>query len=86
MRRFDPDDDKWDRRALFEITGIRMEENDFLESDTSDEELLTKVLVVLLAWHISLSSHLLEVDIELVHAIGWHLYPIVPDNLANWSD
>ena len=38
LKHFEPDEDWWDRRALFEVTGIRMEENDFLESDTSDEE------------------------------------------------
>ena len=38
LHRFDPEDDKWDRRALFEVTGIRLYEGDFLESDTSDEE------------------------------------------------
>ena len=38
LKHFEPDDNWWDRRALFEVTGIRMEENDFLESDTSDEE------------------------------------------------
>ena len=38
MRRFDPEDDKWDRRALFEVAGIRLYDGDFLESDTSDEE------------------------------------------------
>ena len=39
LKHFEPDDNWWDRRALFEVTGIRMEENDFLESDTSDEEI-----------------------------------------------
>ena len=39
LRHFEPDENWWDRRALFEVTGIRMEENDFLESDTSDEEI-----------------------------------------------
>ena len=39
LRHFEPDDNWWDRRALFEVTGIRMEENDFLDSDTSDEEI-----------------------------------------------
>ena len=38
LKRFDPEDDRWDRRALFEVTGIRLHDNDFLESDTSDEE------------------------------------------------
>ena len=38
LHRFDPEDDKWDRRALFEVTGIRLYDGDFLESDTSDEE------------------------------------------------
>ena len=38
LHRFDPEDDRWDRRALFEVTGIRLYEGDFLESDTSDEE------------------------------------------------
>ena len=38
LKRFDPEDDKWDRRALFEVTGIRLYDGDFLESDTSDEE------------------------------------------------
>ena len=38
LKRFDPEDDRWDRRALFEVTGLRLYENDFLESDTSDEE------------------------------------------------
>ena len=38
LHRFDPEDDKWDRRALFEVTGIRLYEGDFLDSDTSDEE------------------------------------------------
>ena len=38
LRRFDPEDDKWDRRALFEVAGIRLYDGDFLESDTSDEE------------------------------------------------
>ena len=38
LKRFDPEDDRWDRRALFEVTGLRLHENDFLESDTSDEE------------------------------------------------
>ena len=38
LHRFDPEDDKWDRRALYEVTGIRLYEGDFLESDTSDEE------------------------------------------------
>ena len=38
LKNFEPEDDKWDCRALFEVTGIRLEENDFLESDTSDEE------------------------------------------------
>ena len=38
LKHFDPEDDKWDRRALFEVTGIRLYDGDFLESDTSDEE------------------------------------------------
>ena len=38
LKHFDPEDNKWDRRALFEVTGIRLYEGDFLESDTSDEE------------------------------------------------
>ena len=37
-RYFDPYEDKWDRRMLFEVTGIRLDEDEFLESDTSDEE------------------------------------------------
>ena len=37
-RYFDPTEDKWDRRMLFEVTGIRLDEDEFLESDTSDEE------------------------------------------------
>ena len=36
--RFDPEDDLWDRRSLYEVTGIRIDSGDFLESDTSDEE------------------------------------------------
>ena len=86
-------EDKWDRRLLFEVTGIRLDEDGFLESDTSDEETwilpreaLTQVLVVWLARHVSLSGHLLKVDLELIHALGGHLDPIVPDHLANWSD
>ena len=38
LKKFDPEDDKWDRRALFEVTGIRLYDGDFLDSDTSDEE------------------------------------------------
>ena len=38
--RFDPEDDKLDRKALFEVTGIRLYEDDFLDSDTSDEEVV----------------------------------------------
>ena len=37
-RYFDPTEDKWDRRMLYEVTGIRLDEDEFLESDTSDEE------------------------------------------------
>ena len=36
--RFEPEDDRWDRRALFEVTGLRLHDGDFLESDTFDEE------------------------------------------------
>ena len=35
---FDPFEDKWDRRMLYEVTGIRLDKNEFRESDTSDEE------------------------------------------------
>ena len=37
-RHFDPLEDKWDRRLLYEVTGLRLDEDEFLESDTSDEE------------------------------------------------
>ena len=39
LKNFDPTEDKWDRRLLFEVTGIRLDEDEFLESDTSDEEI-----------------------------------------------
>ena len=39
LKNFDPMEDKWDRRLLFEVTGIRLDEDEFLESDTSDEEI-----------------------------------------------
>jgi len=42
LKHFEPEDNWWDRRALFEVTGIRLEENDFLESDTSDEEVVAQ--------------------------------------------
>ena len=35
-RHFDPENDKWDRRLLFEVTGVRIDEQEFRESDTSD--------------------------------------------------
>ena len=35
---FDPEDNKWDRRLLFEVTGVRMDEQEFRESDTSDDD------------------------------------------------
>ena len=71
---------------LYGVTGISLDQKEFKESNISDFELLTEVLVVLLVWYVSLSSHLFEIVLELVHALGWHLYPIVPDHLANWSD
>ena len=39
LKNFDPTEDKWDRRLLFEVTGIRLDEDEFLDSDTSDEEI-----------------------------------------------
>ena len=35
---FDPEDNKWDRRLLYEVTGIRLYDNEFRESDSSDED------------------------------------------------
>ena len=37
-RYFEPDEDKWDRRLLYDVTGIRLDQNEFRDSDTSDEE------------------------------------------------
>ena len=37
-RGFDPECEKWDRRLLFEVTGIRIDDLEFRESDTSDDE------------------------------------------------
>jgi len=34
----DPDNDKWDRRLLFEVTGERLDESEYRGEDTSDEE------------------------------------------------
>ena len=34
---FDPEDNKWDRRLLYEVTGIRLFDNEFRESDSSDD-------------------------------------------------
>ena len=38
LKGFDPHNSKWDRRLLFEVTGIRLDEQEFHESDTSDDE------------------------------------------------
>ena len=35
---FDPENEKWDRRLLFEVTGVRIDEQEFRESDTSDDD------------------------------------------------
>ena len=35
---FDPHNEKWDRRLLFEVTGVRLDEQEFWESDTSDDD------------------------------------------------
>lgn len=37
-RGFDPENEKWDRRFLYEVTGVRLDENEFRESDTSDDD------------------------------------------------
>ena len=37
-RGFDPENEQWDRRLLYEVTGVRMSEQEFRESDTSDDE------------------------------------------------
>ena len=34
----EPETDKWDRRLLFEVTGIRLNESEYRGDDTSDED------------------------------------------------
>ena len=34
----EPETDKWDRRLLFEVTGIRLDDSEYRGDDTSDEE------------------------------------------------
>ena len=35
---FDPQVDPWDRRLLYEVTGMRIDETDYRGDDTSSEE------------------------------------------------
>ena len=38
MQGFDPQFDSWDRRILYEVTGSRLDQNDFRGEDTSSDE------------------------------------------------
>ena len=35
---FDPENDAWDRRLLYEVTGMRLDEQDYRGDDTSSDE------------------------------------------------
>ena len=34
----EPENNSWDRRLLFEVTGVRLDESEYRGDDTSDEE------------------------------------------------
>ena len=33
---FDPEGDSWDRRILYEVTGIKLDENDYTDDEEND--------------------------------------------------
>jgi hypothetical protein len=35
---FDPENDPWDRRLLYEVTGMRLDERDYRGDDTSSDD------------------------------------------------